>query len=177
MLFGRQGEILKTIDNIVTGIEEILIVIMMAYMTIMNFINVLGRYVFSASFSFTEELTVTVFVWVTMLGIAIGFKRNVHLGMSFVVDHCHGKVKAALILLSGICSLLFTAILLIYGIDMVQSQIEMGSTTPVLGMPQYVQGLAMPLCAVFIAYHVIEITYRLTKAALTDENKDGGAAL
>jgi len=53
----------------------------------------------------------------------------------------------------------------------------MGSTTPVLGMPQYVQGLAMPLCAVFIAYHVIEITYRLTKAALTDENKDGGAAL
>jgi len=77
---------LNIIDKIINHIEEILIVIMMAYMTIMNFINVLGRYVFSASFSFTEELTVTVFVWVTMLGIALGFKRNVHLGMSFVVD-------------------------------------------------------------------------------------------
>jgi len=168
---------LKIIDKIINHIEEILIVIMMAYMTIMNFLNVLARYVFAASFSFTEELTVTVFVWVTMLGIAIGFKRNVHLGMSFVVDHSHGKAKAALVLLSGVCSLLFTAILLVYGAEMVQGQIEMGSTTPVLGMPQYAQGLAMPVCAIFIGYHVIEITYKLVKAALTEENKDGGAAL
>ena len=165
------------LDKFVNNLEEIIIYIMMAYMTIMNFLNVLARYVFSASFSFTEELTVTVFVWVTMMGIALGFKRNVHLGMSFVVDHCHGKTKALLILFSGLCSLAFTAILLIYGTQMVQDQMTMGSTTPVLGMPQYVQGLAMPVCAVFIAYHVIGITYKLMKDALNEEKTDGGAAL
>ena len=173
----KYADRVKIIDKIVNNIEEILVYIMMAYMTIMNFLNVLARYVFSASFSFTEELTVTVFVWVTILGIALGFKRNVHLGMSFVVDHCHGKAKAFLILLSGACSLLFTAILLIYGTQMVQDQMTMGSTTPVLGMPQYVQGLAMPISAVFIAYHVIGITYKLTKDALNEGKQNGGAAL
>lgn len=165
---------MKLIMKIIDNIEEYIIVLIMAYMTIMNFVNVLARYVFSASFSFTEELTVTAFVWVTMLGIAIGFKRNAHLGMSFVVDHFHGKAKAAFVLLSAVMSFLFMGVLLVYGMEMVEGQITMGSTTPVLGMPQYVQGLSIPVGAFFVLIHVIEANYAELKRLLQEDK--GGAA-
>lgn len=160
--------------KIINNIEEYIIVVIMAYMTVMNFVNVLARYVFSASFSFTEELTVTAFVWVTMLGIAIGFKRNAHLGMSFVVDQFHGKAKAVFVVLSAVMSFLFMGVLLIYGMEMVEGQITMASTTPVLGMPQYVQGLSIPVGAFFVLLHVIESNYVELKKLLNEDK--GGAA-
>ena len=132
--------------------------IMMAYMTIMNFLNVVFRSVASMSFSFTEELTVTVFVWVTMFGIALGFKKNAHLGMSYFVDHFHGKAKAALVIFSGLCSLALMGGLVVYGIEMVDGQIMMGSTTPVLGIPQDVHGLSIPVGAFFVCIHILEAT-------------------
>ena len=170
----KQGENLKYVFKIINNFEEYLIVIMMAYMTIMNFLNVAFRYVASTSFSFTEELTVTVFVWVTMLGIAVGFKRNAHLGMSFFVDKFQGKAKAVLVLLSGVMSFVFMAILLVYGIEMVQGQAEMGSTTPVLGMPQTVQGLSIPVGAFFVLIHIIEANYVELKKIL-NAKAEGGA--
>lgn len=166
---------MKLIMKIINNIEEYAIVLMMAYMTIMNFVNVLARYLFSASFSFTEELTVTVFVWVTMLGIAVGFKRNAHLGMSFVVDQFHGKSKAVFVLLSAVMSFAFMGVLFIYGIEMVDGQATMGGTTPVMGMPQTVQGLSIPVGAFFVLVHIIEANYAELKKLLSAE-KEGGAA-
>ncbi len=164
---------MKLLGKILDYFEESLIIIMMTYMAIMNFLNVVFRYCFASSFSFTEELTVTVFVWVSMLGVAAGFKRSAHLGMSFVVDLFHGKAKAMLVLFAAACSLIFMSLVFYYGIVMVQGQITMGSTTPVLQMPQAVQGLSMPVCAVFVIIRIIQTGFQQVKA-LWDEDKEGG---
>lgn len=166
---------MRLLGKILDYFEESLIILMMAYMAIMNFLNVVFRYCFSSSFSFTEELTVTVFVWVTMLGIAAGFKRYAHLGMSFVVDLFHGKVKALFALFGVLCSLIFIVLVLFYGIEMVQGQITMGSTTPVLRMPQAVQGLSMPVGAAFIIIRILQAGFKQVKG-LWNEDKGGTQA-
>ena len=173
---GREVLSMKSVGKFLDYFEEVLIILMMAYMAIMNFLNVVFRYCFSSSFSFTEELTVTVFVWVTMLGIAVGFKRNAHLGMSFVVDLFHGKGKAMFVIFNGLCSLLFMGLLFYYGIEMVQGQITMESTTPVLRMPQYVQGLSMPVGAFFVIIHILQATYKQAKELWFEETKGGDKA-
>ncbi|WMI81776.1 TRAP transporter small permease [Anaerotignum sp. MB30-C6] len=164
---------MKLLGKILDYFEESLIILMMAYMAIMNFLNVVFRYCFASSFSFTEELTVTVFVWVTMLGIAAGFKRYAHLGMSFVVDLFHGKAKAMFALFGVICSLVFMVFVFYFGIEMVQGQINMGSTTPVLRMPQAVQGLSMPVGAIFIIIRILQAGFLQVKG-LWNEDEQGG---
>lgn len=164
---------MKLLGKILDYFEESLIILMMVYMAIMNFLNVVFRYCFSSSFSFTEELTVTVFVWVTMLGIAAGFKKYAHLGMSFVVDLFHGKAKAMFALFGVICSLVFIVLVFFYGIEMVQGQITMGATTPVLRMPQAVQGLSMPVGAAFIIIRILQAGIKQVKG-LWNEDKQGG---
>ena len=42
---------------ILSRIEEVLCVIALVIMTVLTFANVIARYVFSASFSFSEEIT------------------------------------------------------------------------------------------------------------------------
>ncbi len=166
---------MKLLGKILDYFEESVIILMMTYMAVMNFLNVVFRYCFANSFSFTEELTVTVFVWVTMLGVAAGFKRYAHLGMSFVVDLFHGKTKAMFALLGVICGLIFMVLVLIYGIEMVQGQIGMGATTPVLRMPQAVQGLSMPVGAVFVIIRILQAGYLQVKG-LWNEGEGGTQA-
>lgn len=168
---------MKLLGRIFDYIEETLIIIMLAYMAIMNFLNVVFRHCFSQSFSFTEELTITVFVWVTMLGVAAGFKRYAHLGMSFVVDLFHGKAKALFALFGVICSLGFMVLVFWFGIVMVQGQITMGSTTPVMGLPQYVQGLSMPVGAAFVIVRIIQAGVKQVRELWNEDvtTKQGGA--
>lgn len=146
------GKLSKGLD----WLEETLIVVLLAFMAIMNFINVLSRYVFSASFSFTEELTIMAFVWVTMLGVSAGYKRVAHLGMSYIVEKFPPRVQAIFALLSMLCSLIMIVILIKYGFQMVQGQLQLDARTPALHMPAAFQGLSIPVGGIFIAIRTLQ---------------------
>ena len=77
-------------------IEEILAAACLIVMTILTFANVVARYLFSASFSFSEEITTYLFVLLSMLGTAIAAKRRAHLGLSIVTDAVGPKVEKML---------------------------------------------------------------------------------
>ena len=147
---------MKTIKWIFDWAEETILVLLFAFMAIMNFVNVVMRYFFSMSFSFTEEITVTAFVWVTMFGIAAGYKKLAHLGMSFFVDLMPQNGKVVMALFSMVCSVIMLLLLFYFGVEMVQSQIRLGSTTAALKMPMYVQGLSIPVGAAFTILRAIQ---------------------
>ena len=134
---------MKFISTFWERLEEFILVALFAFMAVMNFLNVVFRYCFANSFSFTEEVTITAFVWVSMIGIAVGYKRAAHLGMSFFVDNMPKKLQAFMVLMN-------------YGIEMVSNQIRLGSKTPALGMPMWIQGLSIPVGAAFCIIRAIE---------------------
>lgn len=167
---------MKTIKWIFDWAEESILVILFASMAVMNFINVVMRYFFASSFSFTEEITVTAFVWVTMFGIAAGYKRVAHLGMSFFVDLMPRRLQMVMALFSMVCSVIMIAILLYYGADMVKSQIRLGSTTAALKMPMYIQGLSIPVGAAFTLLRSIQAGIAEFLRLKNDEAVKGGEA-
>lgn len=147
---------MKLLSTLLARLEEFILVALFAFMAVMNFLNVVCRYCFANSFSFTEEVTITAFVWVSMVGIAVGYKRLAHLGMSFLVDHMPKKVQPFMALLSMICSVVLILLLFQYGSEMVSNQMRLGSKTPALGMPMYIQGLSIPVGAVFCLIRAVE---------------------
>lgn len=147
---------MKVLSTLLARLEEFILVALFAFMAVMNFLNVVCRYCFASSFSFTEEVTITAFVWVSMVGIAVGYKRLAHLGMSFLVDNMPKKVQPFMALLSMICSVVLILLLYKYGSEMVSNQIRLGSKTPALGMPMYIQGLSIPVGAVFCLIRAVE---------------------
>lgn len=73
-------------NKILDNIEEWLVCICLAVMTLITFVNVIARW-FSASLSFSEEITTYLFVLLSLLGAAIAAKRGAHLGLTLITDH------------------------------------------------------------------------------------------
>lgn len=137
--------------------EEGLCVLLLAFMTVMCFANVLSRYVIHSSISFTEELTITAFVWISMIGSAVAYKRCAHMSMSFIQDQFSKKNQVWFALLSMICSVAFLAVLIYYGFVMVNNQIMLNSKTPALGFPSAFQGAAIPVGGIFMLIRAIQL--------------------
>lgn len=167
-------KILKLFDFL----EEGLIVLCLAFMTAMNFINVVSRYCFTNSFSFTEEITVITFVWVSMLGIAAGFRRVAHLGMSYFVELAPKKIQAYMALFSMACSLAMIVFMVLEGITMVENQIMLGAKTAALEIPLAFQGLAIPVGGAFIGLRALQagISEYRRIAAEAETGATGGTA-
>lgn len=166
--------ILKKLDFL----EEGLIVLCLAFMTTMNFANVVSRYCFTNSFSFTEEITVITFVWVSMLGIAAGFRRVSHLGMSYFVELASKKNQAYMALFSMACSLTMIFFMIYEGYTMVDNQIMLGAKTAALEIPLAFQGLAIPIGGLFISVRALQAGFCEYKRLLSESETEtaGGVA-
>ena len=73
---------MKLLDHI----EEIIGGVCLGIMVTIAFINVLTRYLFKYSMAFTEELTLYLFVWATLMGASIAFREGSNIAVSFLYD-------------------------------------------------------------------------------------------
>ncbi|HSH42632.1 MAG TPA: TRAP transporter small permease subunit [Arenicellales bacterium] len=82
------------------GLDEWLCAVLLALMTIIAFVNVLGRYLFGYSLAFTEELTLNFFVYVVVLGAGIGYERLVHPRFASLVARFPAPLRSAATILA-----------------------------------------------------------------------------
>ena len=150
-------------------IEDIICAICLIVMTTLTFANVIARYVFSASFSFSEEITTYLFVLLSLIGLAAAARRKAHLGFTAIVDLLPAGLRRAIATMSYTMATLFSAALFWYGISMVQSQIYHGQVTAGMQWPEWIFGAFVPLGAFFIT---IEFLFMLID---TVTGKEGDA--
>lgn len=145
-------------SRMLTYLEYILVVLALSTMSVITFANVLSRYFLNSSISFTEEITVNLFVLLTFVGASIGVKRSAHLGFSLLYDSMKGFMKVFMTLFVSFIMILFFAAILYYGLDLVMSQVTRNRLTPALGWPQWVFTLMMPIGCLLCIIRIIERT-------------------
>lgn len=138
-------------------IEEILAAVCLVVMAILTFANVIARYLFSASFSFSEEITTYLFVLLSMLGTAIAAKRRAHLGLSIVTDAVGPKAEKILRIIGYVAAVLFTGAIFYYGIRMVMNQRMLGQVTAGMQWPEWIFGSFVPIGAFFATVRFIQV--------------------
>lgn len=138
------------INKILDYIEESLCCVCLIIMTALTFVNVLSRYVFNASLSFSEEITTYLFVLLSLLGAAIAAKRGAHLGFTLLSEHVGEKVGRILGIISMAAATLFSGIICYFGIFMVINQFNKGQVTGAMQLPEWIFGSFVPLGALFV---------------------------
>ena len=142
--------------RIIEHAEEGLLVFLMAVMTMVAFINVITRYLIRYSLAFTEELVVSLFVWLTLLGTSIAFRQGAHLGFSFIVDRSPRPVqRAAIWLAAGLGAVLF-GFLVYFGIGQIRTERMLGTTSEALAIPQWWYTAGIPVIGVLIIARILE---------------------
>jgi TRAP-type C4-dicarboxylate transport system permease small subunit len=132
-------------------IDYWLAAIMLFIMAAIAFINVLSRYLFHFSFAATEEITINLFVWLTVVGSAIAFERGSQLGMVTLYNVLPKPLKKAIVWFSAILS---GALFLLVDIFMVQAIYEeitlFQATSAALGIPVWIYYAGVPVLSVFV---------------------------
>lgn len=138
-------------------LEEITAIVCLSVMTLLTFANVISRHVFSASFSFSEEITTYLFVLLSLLGTSIAAKRRAHLGLTIVTDLVSERVRKILLVIGWLFAVAFTALIFFYGIQMVLSQIQLGQVTANMQWPEWIFGSFVPIGALFAMIRFLQV--------------------
>lgn len=148
---------------ILSRIEEVLCVIALVIMTVLTFSNVIARYVFSASFSFSEEITTYLFVLLSLLGSAVAARRKAHLGFTALIDIVPENVRRIFHAISFLLATLFSSALFVFGMKMVYSQMSRGQVTAGMQWPEWIFGAFVPLGAFFITLEFLFLLINVLK--------------
>lgn len=119
-------------------LEETLLIFLLAMMTIIMGVQIVSRYVFNASLTWSEELTRYLFIWSGFLSISYCIKKWISIKIDQIMNLLPktGYMVCQLIL-NTILFLLFFY-LSIHAITYLQSSIASGQRSPALGLPMYV---------------------------------------
>lgn len=137
-------KLLKVLNGLLNGI----IVIVLASMVALVFFNVVLRYAFHLSITWSEEMARYLFVWVIFLGAIVASKEKSHLGVDLLIGSVPRKFQKILYFVSN-SLMVFVLILFIDGL---LKMIELNKmiSGPATGIPEAVFYLAGVVASVFM---------------------------
>ncbi len=148
--------------KVLANIEEYIAGSLLLIMVTIAFINVITRYLIKFSLAFTEEIEVNFFVWVTILGIAIAFKRESHLSMVFLRDRIPSpKVRKALKLLGLGASLAIFIVIIYLACWHIYFEITLYHTRSMaLNIPVWIYLLGVPVFSSIVILRITQVIIR-----------------
>ena len=96
----------------VNRLEESVIAILLAAITIISFTQVVARYGFNTGWNGALELTRILFAWLILFGMSYGVKQGMHLGVDALIRTLPRPLFRAAAILGALCCLLYAAMLL-----------------------------------------------------------------
>lgn len=108
-------KILDKIENAVSKIVGIVLILIISLLAICCILQVFTRFVLNNSLTWTEELARYCFIWGGVLGISLAFKEKTHARILAVYDKFPAKIR---LVLEGVANLLaiYMAVLMVkYG--------------------------------------------------------------
>ena len=150
-----------TFRKVLSNIEEYIAGSLLLVMVTIAFINVITRYLIKFSLAFTEEIEVNFFVWVTILGIAIAFKRESHLSMVFVRDRLPLKIRKPLKLLGLGASLAIFLVVIYLSCWHIYFEMTLYHTRSMaLNIPVWIYLLGVPIFSSIVVLRIIQVMIR-----------------
>lgn len=132
-------------------LEHWIVAVLLFVMCCITFANIVSRYVLHFSFAATEEITINLFVWMTVVGSGIAFSRGAHLGMVTLFNLFPASIQRSLIVVGAVLSsLLFVAVNLVLIRTIYDDLVLFHATSGALGIPVWVYYAGVPALSVFV---------------------------
>lgn len=140
------ARMLEKLDKILTTAEEAMMAFGLLSASLILFINIVMRYVFSAGLHWAEEFVRFAIMWIVFLGSsAVARQQEGHLSVSTLVDNVGPKTAKMITLLNYVLTIAFTGFMAVYGWELTMKFKKMGQLSPSLMLPVYLIYISIPL--------------------------------
>jgi len=138
------------------GLEILSMGMLMAMVVIICY-QVVMRFVFNDSPSWTEEVAILLMIWFGILSIPIGVKLNLHIGIEYVFNQFSLPGQYLISRLIYLLIAGFGLVMIFYGLELVDFMTM--STLPATKLPSAVEYAAIPVSGVLLIFNALELLW------------------
>ncbi|HUH61093.1 MAG TPA: TRAP transporter small permease [Candidimonas sp.] len=142
-------------------LEEGLIALLLALMTIVTFAQVIARYIFNYSFVWALELTTFLFGGLIFLGLSYGVRVGAHIGVDALVKILPRTLAHRIGVVATVLCLLYAAIVFVGSWIYVGKIYDIGILAQDIPIPQWVPRLVMPIGFALLFLRFSEVLYNM----------------
>jgi len=161
---------LKAIDDY---LEETILLILLVLMTCIMGVQIVSRYVFQNSLTWSEELVRYMFVWSAFLGVPFCIKH----GLSIKVDQFRNlfpiPLQKALMYIDKIIIFVLFLVMFIYSCLVVKASYLSGQTSPAMQIPMWIVQLSVCVSSLLSMMRSIQNFVNLIRGKTKIEQKNG----
>lgn len=147
------------IGELFNKIEENLLYASLIFTVTVIFVQVVMRYVFSNSLSWSEEVARYVFIWQTWIGASYAVRRKRHLRVEALVDRFHGLSRKFIELVVLALWILFGCFLIYKGYQLTRMIFMRGQISAALGISMAIPYAAIPVGSFFMTMRLVREAY------------------
>jgi TRAP-type C4-dicarboxylate transport system permease small subunit len=125
----------KVLQFIDARIEEIIIVVSLAFMSILIGFQVFMRYIMASSLSWSEELGRYIFILVVNIGISYAVKMKKHIRVEVFTQWLPGRLRMFILIISDFIFLAFAVMIVFCGSDIALKIFNLNQNSPALEIP------------------------------------------
>lgn len=147
--------------KILDRLEELLVVVMLASMTLITFLQVVMRYGFNSGFTWALELTTVCFSVMIFVGISYGVRVGAHIGVDSLVKKFPSGLRRTIAIVIVLLCLLYAG-LVTYGSWTYVSTMKMiGVEMDDLPIPIWIVRSILPLGFALLALRFSQVLWAL----------------
>ncbi|MDZ7590430.1 MAG: TRAP transporter small permease [Rubrivivax sp.] len=142
-------------------LEEWIVMLMLAAMTVLTFVQVVLRYVFNSGFTWALELTTIFFAMMIFVGISYGVRVGAHIGVDALVKLMPSGVRRGVSIVVVLLCLAYAGIILVGSWDYVTKMKMVGIELEDLPFPMWIVRAIMPLGYTLLALRFLQVLWQL----------------
>ncbi len=149
------------LGEIYDKVEENLLYASLIFTVTVIFIQVVMRYVFSNSLSWSEEAARYVFIWQTWVGASYAVRKKRHLRVEALVDRFHGRSRKFIELTVLSLWIFFGCFLIFKGYQLTKLIYMRGQISAALGISMAIPYAAIPVGSFLMTSRLVLEAFRV----------------
>ncbi|MET0277341.1 MAG: TRAP transporter small permease [Pseudorhodoplanes sp.] len=141
-------------DALAWWVERVLAIALLIGIS-MNFINVLGRYLFGVVFNGVDEIEIYILIWIAFLGAAAVTWRGAHLRMDVLIGACPPAVRGVVAAAESIVLFVISCFVAWQSFLYVQRIYALGAVSDIAHVPTWIPHSAIPISFAAMALIVV----------------------
>lgn len=148
---------------VVNRLEEGIMATLLAFMTILTFVQVVLRYAFNTGLVWSLEATTYSFGALVLIGMSYGVRTKSHIAIDSLTKNLPGKARHYVVSFAVACCFTY-AILMLYGSSvLVERLFVLGNLARDVPAPKWLLTATMPLGFALLAFRFLEVGWHVLK--------------
>lgn len=158
-------------------IEEALLAVILAAMTILTFIQVVLRYVFNTGLLWALEANFYLFGWLVLIGISYGVRTHAHIGVDALVRQLPPGIRRTLGLVVVALALVYAGLMFYGGLIYIERLHILDVEAEDIPIQRWILSLCLPIGFALLFVRLMQMGWRIVTGRsagyeLADEAKE-----